>query len=223
MLIHTFPVSILSKLYLILFLVNFCVSVIVSTVFLLWNFWVNYAHAFFPPMFPSQLQSDASRRDLEEWDSMMKELDSCGDPSSQSRPSPSASAGIPIGSGQPTDAAASLEPFVSASRTDDLSVQVGDEGCSFRATPSSLGSAYEPTNELLQQWECAEHWQLSQTMTLTVPAVLTCCDDTPFPVPQNTPWSCAWAIRFQISVCLCSFCRNDVIYVFFSSFIFHAL
>lgn len=101
------------------------------------------------PVSPSETlvsQSNTSTRDLEEWDSMMKELETCGDPFSPDT-SKTSSDGITI----KNDLDSAREPFVSPSRTDAFSVRVDDGNCNFTATPSSLGSAYEPTNELLQR------------------------------------------------------------------------
>lgn len=84
-------------------------------------------------------QSEISTRDLEEWDSMMQELEYAGDPDSpQMRQDELLHAD---GRNLTSDW---NEPFVSPSRTDVLSVSVTDGLCNFKATPSSLGSAHEP-------------------------------------------------------------------------------
>ena len=84
------------------------------------------------------LQSEHSTRDLEEWDSMMQELEYAGDPNS---PQPNE---LMHTNERSLTTSESSEPFVSPSRTDALSVKVSDGLCDFTATPSSLGSAHEP-------------------------------------------------------------------------------
>ena len=53
--------------------------------------------------------------------------------------------------GNQTEKDTTIQPIVHESRTDNCSVRLNDGRCSFTATPRSLDSACEPTDEILQQ------------------------------------------------------------------------
>ena len=53
--------------------------------------------------------------------------------------------------GNQTEKDTAIQPIVHESRTDNCSVRLDDGRCSFTATPRSLDSACEPTDEILQQ------------------------------------------------------------------------